>query len=353
MNNNKFRYNLEWLKITGLLVWFVYNSANWIFSPKYQMPVVDALLIRLSQLIAGYIVISIFYYIFGVLLETQLNQRKILIFLFTPFTIIACILWNISSNIIGWIMGLYSFTILGNYFLLGSLFFLIPILTLFILFFGVNSWKNFMMQKEKTILAVNLANEAQLKMLRYQINPHFLFNALNTIRYMIDEDKEVARKMITEFSDYFRYSLQNNKNEDTLENEINAIRNYLEIQQIRFEEKLKVDLKIECNAISVKLPFFIILPLIENAIKYGLQTSKMPMELIVDVQCSKGLVIKVCNTGKLINSPLVSESTKTGLENIKQRLELSFKNAYSFSLNEEKGWVKAIIEINDNSIFGK
>lgn len=184
-------------------------------------------------------------------------------------------------------------------------------------------------------------------MLRYQVNPHFLFNALNTIRSMVEEDKAVARNMITKLSEFFRYSLSQNGTTDTLDNEINAIRNYLDIQKIRFEEKLNVSFDIDSSLYYIRIPFFIILPLVENAIKYGLQSNKAPLSITITAKADKDLEISVCNTGRLIKTSSNGAGTGTGMENTKKRLGLYFKDKYSFNLVEKDSWVTAQIIIFD------
>ena len=132
-----------------------------------------------------------------------------------------------------------------------------------------------------------------------------------------------------------------------LGNEINAIKNYLEIQKIRFEEKLIVEYDIDERLHQMKIPFFIILPLVENAIKFGLQSSKTPLNIKISAKANSHLEISVLNTGHLVESNNNSEGTKTGIENTKKRLSLYFPENYSFELFEKDGWVISQIIIND------
>jgi LytS/YehU family sensor histidine kinase len=141
--------------------------------------------------------------------------------------------------------------------------------------------------------------------------------------------------------------LSQNGTTDTLENEINAIRNYLDIQKIRFEEKLEVSFDIDRSLYHMRIPFFIILPLVENAIKYGLQSNKEPLRIKLSVNAGDDLEISVHNTGRLVDTSADGESTKTGIENTKKRLALHFRDNYSFSLVEKESWVIAKIIIFD------
>lgn len=215
------------------------------------------------------------------------------------------------------------------------------------LYFIIDYWQSLKKQKEMTLNATSLANEAQLQMLRYQINPHFLFNSLNTIRSMVEEDKAQARNMITKLSNFFRYSLSQNGTTDTFENEISAIKNYLEIQKIRFEEKLIVEYDIDKNLYKLRIPFFIILPLVENAIKFGLQSGKAPLAIKIIATATDHLEISVRNTGELVECEKSEEGTKTGIENTKKRLSLYFPDNHSFKLYQDDSWVVAQINIFD------
>jgi LytS/YehU family sensor histidine kinase len=196
-----------------------------------------------------------------------------------------------------------------------------------------------------------LANLAQLKLLRSQMNPHFLFNAHNSIRSMILIDKERAWQMITELSEFFRYALLNfNKVAASLDEEIKAVDNYLHIEKIRYGDSLEVSFHIEEAARKCSVPAFLFQPVVENAIKYGMQTGPMPLKVEMFITLNDGVLsIDVSNTGKLLNKAEgdgKKEAHGTSLENLKQRLNLMFKDQYGFQLYEEDGWVHAKIRIN-------
>jgi LytS/YehU family sensor histidine kinase len=211
---------------------------------------------------------------------------------------------------------------------------------------------DYQVQKRNVIEAKSLANLAQLKLLRSQMNPHFLFNAHNSIRSMILIDKDRAWQMITELSEFFRYTLLNfNKVTASLDEEINAVNNYLHIERIRHGDSLQVSFHIDEAARKCSVPAFLFQPLVENAIKYGMQTSAMPLKVEVFITLNDGVLsIDVSNTGKLIKDAegdgKKKEAHGASLENLKQRLELMFRDQYGFQLYEENGWVHAKIRIN-------
>lgn len=219
------------------------------------------------------------------------------------------------------------------------------------IYFGITLWIEWNIQKERTEKAMLLAHSAQLQMLRYQLNPHFLFNALNSIRALIEEDKKKARNMITELSEFLRYSLISRTQDSIpLSHELEAIRHYLEIEKKRYEDKLQLDFRIDPNAENFPVLSFLIHPLIENALKYGMQTSPMPLKISLNaVVKDDTLQVEVCNTGKWVKSsgtPETTTGTGTGLENVRLRLENAFPQRHKFDILEENGLVKIVLQIS-------
>jgi LytS/YehU family sensor histidine kinase len=234
----------------------------------------------------------------------------------------------------------YSLSQLGILFAFASIYYL------------VENWFELRKEKEKALEAVSSAKEARLQMLRYQLNPHFLFNALNSVRALIEDDKAKARIIVTELSEFLRYSLVHTQDGMVpLRREMDAINNFLDIQKIRFENKLKIELNIDPNIADVNIPCFLIHPLVENAVKYGMKTSSIPLHIIIEIQLiDECLEIKVSNSGHLTNGHTIQDKppsgTGTGIQNVRQRLEHVYENGYSFTLTEESEWVHAHIRIN-------
>jgi sensor histidine kinase YesM len=207
-------------------------------------------------------------------------------------------------------------------------------------------------QKRTAHKAETLAKDVQLKMLRYQINPHFLFNVLNSIYTLIDENTEKAKKLVIDMSEYYRYTLNKQQHTVSIEKEVEAIMKYLEIQKTRFEEDFQYEISVDEAIKSLLIPSFLIHLLIENAIKYGTKTEKKTLIVRLSVMLvNKMLLIKVSNTGKLLSATTRGEKnidgTGNGIENLKNRLGLYYNDNYTFSLKEEDGWVVAAIEIHN------
>lgn len=126
-------------------------------------------------------------------------------------------------------------------------------------------------QEQKNLLVL-----AELKLARAQINPHFLFNALTTIQAIMRKDVGRARDLLQHLSSFFRMNLKRSPEYSTLEEELNHVRAYLEIEKARFEEQLSVEIDVDPDLLSVKLPTFTLQPLLENAIKHGIADKLEP-----------------------------------------------------------------------------
>jgi len=224
------------------------------------------------------------------------------------------------------------------------------------LYFGIKYALDWQDEKEKALAAQAMAHQAQMKMLRYQLNPHFLFNSLNSIQVLVDENKDNAKKMIGELSEFLRYSLLHKEATFVnLSNEIEAIKHYFSIEKKRFEEKLMINYAIDDNVKNVQVLTFLLHPLIENAVKYGMRTSPMPLSIKLAIsRSSYGLLIEVCNTGKWVESasdPL-HKGTGTGLTNVQERLENAYGKDHIFNIIKNQDSTCIHIEIKEDYLNG-
>jgi len=214
-------------------------------------------------------------------------------------------------------------------------------------YLGIKNWRSWQIERENALKSAALAQKAQLEMLRYQLNPHFLFNALNSIRASVNEDGNRARQMITQLSEFLRHSLTGVEDKEiSLREELEAARNYLAIEKIRFEDNLEIEYEVEKRAEEFLVPCFLLNPLIENAVKHGLQASPIPLKIKISARLEgESLMLEVANTGRL-NNLQNSNGTKIGLKNVRQRLEKLYGEKGNFELRQDGEFVVARIDIS-------
>lgn len=197
---------------------------------------------------------------------------------------------------------------------------------------------NTRLQKEHEMLlrAQTFAKDAQLQMLRYQLNPHFMFNTMNAISTLIlKNENNKANEMLDKLCEFFRYSLdKNSKSITTLYKELALLDLYLSIEKVRFGERLNVELFIEDEVIDCRVPTMFLQPLVENAIKYAIEPKKQPGKIMI---CAKPLAEHLClyiiDDGD--GQPnKVSDGFGIGISNTKARLEAMFNGDYSVDITE-------------------
>ncbi len=187
-------------------------------------------------------------------------------------------------------------------------------------------------KNEMDKLALTAAlNEAELAILKNQINPHFLFNALNNIRSLILSDPEKARTMVTHISELLRYSIQFNASEKvTLEQEIEIVKDYLQLESIQFDDRLTYNLEIENEALGIKIPPMAIQLLVENAIKHGISQLSAGGEIFIQAKLENDhLHLSVTNDGQLKKK---SKREGVGIKNLVERLKILFGQFAELSL---------------------
>ena len=153
-------------------------------------------------------------------------------------------------------------------------------------------------ERRRALEATSLAQHAQLAMLRYQLQPHFLFNALSSIRALVREDQERARTMVTQLAEFLRYTLETAPADMVpLAAEIASIRDYLAIEKVRFEDRLDVVIDTTPQAEECPVPGFLLNPLVENAVKHGARQGIGPLRILLRARFDAArLTIEVANT---------------------------------------------------------
>ena len=197
------------------------------------------------------------------------------------------------------------------------------------LYYGINFYLIVEQQTDQLEALESQATSAQLAMLRYQLNPHFLFNTLNSISTLVLlKQTERANAMLSRLSSFLRYTLVYEPTAQvTLAQEVETLKLYLEIEKMRFEERLRTSFEIDPAASKARLPSLLLQPLVENAIKYAVTPQEDGADISVEARLVGSRVhIVVSDTGQGLNGsvPAPSGSTKVGLANITERLAQAF-----------------------------
>ena len=205
----------------------------------------------------------------------------------------------------------------------------------------------------RALRAEALAHEARLLSLRAQLNPHFLFNALNSVIGLIGTDPAKARQMVRDLAGLLRRALDSTKAElTTIGDELDLVRQYLRCESVRFGERLDVQIQVSEPLLRYAIPSMLLQPLVENAIKHGMKGSR-PLRLVLGGRpTSNGIALEVRNSGTLSNgssAPVTAltrgegppEGTGSGLRIVRQRLTTTYPESGQLELLEEDGWVVA------------
>jgi LytS/YehU family sensor histidine kinase len=202
------------------------------------------------------------------------------------------------------------------------------------LYYGINFYLIVEEQNDQLIQLENQATVAQLAMLRYQLNPHFLFNTLNSISTLVLlKQTERANAMLSRLASFLRYTLANEVTAQvTLDQEVETLKLYLDIEKMRFEERLRPVFEIDQQVANALLPSLLLQPLVENAIKYAVTPNEDGAEIAVSARLSGDRVqITVADTGGgNSEGGSASDSTGVGLANIRDRLQQAYGEGHVF-----------------------
>ena len=206
-----------------------------------------------------------------------------------------------------------------------------------------------MEQRQKAADAIHLAKEAQLKMLRYQLNPHFMFNSINAICTLIlKQDNQHAVSMLEKLCDLLRYSLYTDPlAKVTVAEEILILQTYFDVEQCRFRSKLNVAIVADEEVRNFLMPSLLLQPLAENALKHGMRMSQQSYAITVNFSHQNGqLQISMLDNGSGFAHQPVADSTGIGLHNCEERLALIYPGQSTFGFGnraDEGAWIKISI----------
>ena len=220
-----------------------------------------------------------------------------------------------------------------------------PIIVLWIaVYFSIIHTQNLRRREVDNLRLQNALQSAQLSNLRSQLNPHFLFNALNNIKSLVREDGEKAREMISSLTDILRYSLNSGMSQMvTVQEEISFVKEYLDLEHLHMEERLRYEINLDEHARQCRIPPMMIQMLVENAIKHGISQLPGGGNIAVDVAPVEGLLeIRVSNTGHL-SAPSRQDGNGLGILNIKSRLKMMYGENSAFDIRENRERVIATL----------
>lgn len=211
-------------------------------------------------------------------------------------------------------------------------------------------------EQEKSELTLK-NREMQISLLKSQINPHFLFNTLNSINTLIGSSKEQARKVITQLSDIFRYALDSHGDQMVkLIQELDFIDNYIRIQQVRFGDRLKFVKQVDFSCLNVEIPPMILQPLVENSVKYGIAPKEDGGTIILTVKRFNNMIffeVKDDGLGSNAKKVMDGSSSGVGMNNTDQRLKSIFgpgsglrvhSNEWGYSVSFFIPYEEAVVE---------
>jgi len=218
------------------------------------------------------------------------------------------------------------------------------------LYYGINYYILLEEQIDQHAKLESQASSAQLAMLRYQLNPHFLFNTLNSISTLVLlKQTERANAMLARLSSFLRYTLANEPTAQvTLAQEVETLKLYLEIEKMRFEDRLRPHFQIDAATIGARLPSLLLQPLVENAIKYAVTPSENGADVWISAtRQGKAVRVEVADNGTAAAAQAITatQSTGVGLANIRDRLAQAYGAAHSLTTKtNEYGGFSVIVE---------
>ncbi len=213
------------------------------------------------------------------------------------------------------------------------------------LYFGYHLFERYRGSEIERWRLQSTVKEAELRALKSQVNPHFIFNALNSLRALIEENPAQARDAVTRLANLLRYSLKAGQLETVaLQDELRVVEDYLALEQVRHEDRLRVRTEVAPEVVAVPVPPMLLQTLVENAVKYGIAPRREGGEIGIVARCVDGrMLLQVTNPGTLA---LPGGSTGVGLRNAADRLRLLFGDRARLSLTEASpGLVVATVEL--------
>lgn len=333
---------IYWLfQISG---WTLYASVNIFFIIIGPRPL-------LFETIVGYVLLGLFF-----ILSTHYYRRMIKrlgwirldIFRLIPRVLISVFLLSCAFVLFEILIVTFLWEVDENLFIA----ILMNVLTAMILYIAwsmIYFLYHYIHSYNKSLKYEAAMNEIELNRLKSQLNPHFMFNALNSIRALVDEDPARSKHAITQLSNILRNSLTTDKNRlVSLADEMNTVKDYLDLEKIRYEERLKTEVNIHADTLRIMIPPLMIQTLVENGIKHGISKLKEGGIIRINTFAEDNLlVVQIRNSGQYTNGKKQREGY--GISNTLQRLSLIYGPEARFKIiNESEHTVLTEIKIPKN-----
>jgi signal transduction histidine kinase len=338
LNTSWFPSSDRWFWLLQFGGWAGYALVNYIGSLMHEMRDIYGVVLILGAYTGFFMTLPLRYFYQRV---WEWHPLLLMLVVILASYTIAC-LWAVIDNATYWEIYKFGFTPDSKlaYFKNNIAKFYI-VLSWSGLYFGIKYYRMLQSEKQKALMASSMAHQAQLKMLRYQLNPHFLFNSLNAISTLIlVKDTEIANKMVNRLSHFLRFSLDNDPiKKITLKKEVEALMLYLDIEKVRFDERLEIIIDVSDEAKKALVPSLLFQPLIENAIKYAIAKTEDQGVLSLTAYIERGeLKVRLCDNGP--NAPeqpeLLMRNAGVGLKNTRERLSALYGNDFSFRMTKNK-----------------
>lgn len=335
----------------NVTAWFVFSLIWIILYTPVEYYLKDGLKILISNFAIPVLFSSLLRYIYSRLTGKNFSLAKIILIIATS-AFISALLWYILDTMFTLIYYGYPLSIIRDITFVSFAKRLIGIYILIALwctiYFIIKLFYQWQSEKEAKEKAMYNALESRIEALKNQLNPHFLFNSLTSISSLIDENPSKAKKVIRELSGFLRYSLTYKNNiRTTLKREIDFVNHYIYIQSIRFEDNFKFNLNIDPETESFLIPSAIMYPIVENAIKYGLESSNRPLNVVLQTYVEGDFfIISVKNSGNWVDdAQKKSTGTNTGIYNVRERLNCEYEGKSTFNIETHDNWVVVKIGI--------
>ena len=332
--------------ITQLTGWFIYFTINFFFFSFKNYSSARDVVFHLLLVPSAILLTHVFRYF---IIKKKWLQKPILIQI--SIVLVASLFLSFAFFFIQYVFNALLF---GTSAKLSLVDFLVAILNFSFVFFvwsvfyfSFHYIRNYRKAEIQQLKMQTSLKEAELNKLKSQLNPHFMFNAMNSIRALIDENPQKAKQAVTQLANILRQTLTLEKNKViSFDDEITLVKDYLALEKTRFEERLNYMLEIDEVSSQYKIPPMLLQTLVENAIKHGI--SKLTEGGIVSITAKqqaedKKLHIEICNSGTYI--PDENPQSGYGIQNTKDRLKFVFADDASFSIVNENHLVKTEIVI--------